>query len=240
MPYQKILKVTSENKYLNIYVDDGYGSRLTSYACGNSIPTIISQNQYGALVSWYDESQHSIYRYDVIMAGVCEEAIVFSGSYIPDGWQEMVKRLYFESLPQPEEGNIGNAPSQTQTNPIPQKQIGIVGSSTHSNSSSSIHLKQSLKPNLKSDLKPGQLLALCALVSGFIGFVFLWLNESSAAYYNLSFGIPYFPRIIGIIFLILSIPFIKLALKKNLGCSMAAIAILLFAVAASIYIRFFT
>lgn len=100
-------------------------------------------------------------------------------------------------------------------------------------------LKQALKPNLKSDLKPGQLLALCALVSGFIGFVFLWLNESSAAYYNLSFGIPYFPRIIGIIFLILSIPFIKLALKKNLGCSIAAIAILFFAVAASIYIRFF-
>lgn len=104
MPYQKIHKVVVENGMLCIYVDDEFKSQLTNFCYGTDVPTVISQTQYGALVGWYD-SRFKSTKYEVYMAGNCQEAIIHSGNYIPDNWEENVKQIYFDSLPQHEESS---------------------------------------------------------------------------------------------------------------------------------------
>lgn len=214
MPYQKILKVTSENKCLNIYVDDGYGSRLTSYGYGNLVPTVVSQNQYGALVSWYNEYYRCIEKYEVVMAGATQEAIISSGDYIPDGWQEEVKRLYYEYLPQPEERNVGEAPSQEQTNPIPQKKIGNAGSS--------IHLKSSLKSKTAARSKKDIIINVIGKICAF-GSISLSVAGTIAVSINIVLGIAMLATAI-----LLAIFFVKCQKWKDdsIGTFFAVIAVL--------------
>ena len=125
MPFQKISNVTVENGMLHIYVEDG--SELTNFGYGNEIPSILSQTQFGVLVSWYDPNQDST-NYCVYMAGECQEATIHSGNYIPDNWKKEVRQLYFDSLPHSEnnyseEINYGSTEKAITAHTPTQKEI---------------------------------------------------------------------------------------------------------------------